>query len=421
MVFRRVGGFASTPTDRIAVVSHSHPSISKGGAEIAAYTLFQGLRAKGRDAIFVGCCPAGGRDRIELGENEHAIFFEGDTYDHFYHLASEAVAAQLHEILQQERATLVNFHHYFNLGIGALRDVAAHLKTVVTLHEFLAICHHHGQMITRPAHLLCDRSLPRACATCFPEHSRQQFALRRRSFLDSFAEVDAFVSPSYFLAERYVQWGLLEHRMHVIENGLAKLPPPGAVKAHDDNRLWSIGFFGQINPFKGLDVVLGACALIAKRTDLKQRIRLRIHGNVIGQSAEFIKRFEDAVAKYEFLSYQGPYDNAQVGRLMSACDYVLVPSGWWENSPVVIQEAYASRRPVICTGIGGMAEKVVAGVTGLHFELNDPADLTAAISKAASAETFDRLSAGLPPVMDSGAMADRYLELFTNLPARRTG
>ena len=50
----------------------------------------------------------------------------------------------------------------------------------------------------------------------------------------------------------------------------------------------------------------------------------------------------------------------------AVANYVVVPSIWWENSPVVIQEAYAARRPVICSGIGGMAEKVIDGVTGLH-------------------------------------------------------
>ena len=45
---------------------------------------------------------------------------------------------------------------------------------------------------------------------------------------------------------------------------------------------------------------------------------------------------------------------------MSEIDWVVVPSRWWENSPLVIQEAFMHGRPVICSGIGGMAEKVDA-------------------------------------------------------------
>ncbi len=98
---------------------------------------------------------------------------------------------------------------------------------------------------------------------------------------------------------------------------------------------------------------------------------------------------------------------------MSACDYVLVPSLWWENSPVVIQEAYAAKRPVICTGIGGMAEKVTNEVSGLHFRLNDHLDLVSAMERASEGDTFARLQLGLPDVVDYKVMAENYCQAFT--------
>ena len=398
--------------ERIAIVSHSHPSISKGGAEIAAYALFLGLRARGSDVIFVGCCPIGSRAQLELLEGEFAVFFDPGDYDHFFHLAAGSSSDQLNDILAREGVTLVNFHHYFNFGIGALREVAAHLKTVFTIHEFLAICHHHGQMITRPSHLLCERATPRACMTCFPEKTRQQFALRRRHFLDALSEVDAFVAPSHFLAARYVEWGLPQARMHVIENGLLRRSemPSDPPRGHD--HIWTFGFFGQINPFKGLSIILSACELIAARPELARRLRLRIHGNLVGQSGSFTEQFEAVLKKYRFLEYVGPYDNNSVMRLMMECDYIVVPSIWWENSPMVIQESYAARRPVICTGIGGMAEKVTDGVSGFHFRLGDPSSLTSTLEKAASAGVFSGLLAGVPKVLTSEDMASAYGEIF---------
>ena len=58
---------------------------------------------------------------------------------------------------------------------------------------------------------------------------------------------------------------------------------------------------------------------------------------------------------------------------MAEIDWVVVPSIWWENSPLVIQEAFLHGRPVICSDIGGMAEKVRHGVDGLHFRVGDDA------------------------------------------------
>jgi len=398
---------------QLAIISHSHPSVTKGGAEIAAYTLFRGLRSIGRDAMFVGACPNDARGRIELGPHEYAIFYDPMRYDHFYHIAAPDVTDQLLAVLEP-RAAVANFHHYLNFGIGAVRQVADILPTAFTLHEFLGICHHHGQMITRPAHLLCERAAPRACATCYPEFSRQQFAIRRRFMLDCLGQVDAFVSPSHFLAGRYAAWGLPANRLHVVENGLAQ-PATPLHPVRSDDHVWTFGFFGQINPFKGVDLILKACDLIARRRDLSRRIRIKVHGNFIGQPAEFVERFQAAVARHEFLSYLGPYDNTVVGRLMAACDYVLVPSSWWENSPVVIQEAYAAGRPVICTGIGGMAEKVANGASGLHFDHNDPSSFTAAVERGASSTMFDTLCQSLPPALTASTMAQEYLKIFNHI------
>jgi glycosyltransferase involved in cell wall biosynthesis len=75
------------------------------------------------------------------------------------------------------------------------------------------------------------------------------------------------------------------------------------------------------------------------------------------------------------VSFNGPYENDQVIGLMQRCHAVLVPSIWWENSPLVIQEAFAARRPVICSDIGGMAEKVRDGVDGWHFRARSAGSL----------------------------------------------
>src|SRR5690606_24699095 len=88
-----------------------------------------------------------------------------------------------------------------------------------TLHEFLAICHHYGQMVRRGSFVLCERSGPRECARCFPDQSPQNFFLRKAYIMRYFREVDHFISPSEFLAGRYVEWGLERSRIAVIENG----------------------------------------------------------------------------------------------------------------------------------------------------------------------------------------------------------
>jgi glycosyltransferase involved in cell wall biosynthesis len=59
---------------------------------------------------------------------------------------------------------------------------------------------------------------------------------------------------------------------------------------------------------------------------------------------------------------------------MARCDWIVVPSIWWENSPVVMQEARLAERPIICADIGGMIEKIDPTVD-LAFPARSPAAL----------------------------------------------
>ncbi len=414
----------------IAVIAHTHPSISKGGAEIAAYALYEGLRRIGTDAIFIAICPAQDRGRLMLGsDREFAIIADPNRYDHFYHLAAADIWRQLKPILLRQSVRLVNFHHFLGLGVNTLR--ALHAETdipfTVTLHEFLAICAHHGQMVTRPARRLCPQASPVACATCFPENSRQQFATRKQLIQSALAPAAGFISPSHFLADRMIDWGLPREKFVVIENGLRPAdrteerarPATGAHQSQAlvAERPWTFGYFGQITPFKGADILLDTIELLAKRPDIGSKIRIRVHGNLIGQETAFTARFNAIFAQHNFATYAGPYDNADVRKLMLGCDYVLTPSTWWENSPVVIQEAFAAGRPVICTGIGGMAEKVPNRRAGLHFRAGDPTDLARAMGEAADETLYQALVSGLPATTEQTDMARDYLASFSRLIA----
>ena len=419
-----------SPAGPIAIVAHTHPSVSKGGAEIAAFSLYEGLRRIGTDAIFIAVCPSQDRARLMLGsDREFVLISDQPRYDHFYQLSAPDIWRQLKAILVREDVRLVNFHHFLQVGANSLRALAAEtsIPFTVTLHEFLAICAHHGQMVTRPARRLCNMATPVACATCFPEHSRQQFAARKQVLQSALLPAAGFISPSHFLADRMIAWGLPREKFVVIENGLrgddspdqrARLPAGGGFGVSGqglEGRPWTFGYFGQITPFKGADILLDTIDLLAAQPDIARRLRIRVHGNVIGQEAAFVSRFETSFEKHAFATYAGPYDNADVRKLMLGCDYVLTPSTWWENSPVVIQEAYAAGRPVICTGIGGMAEKVPNRRSGLHFRAGDPTDLARAMAEAADEVLYKALCSGIPAVSDQTTMARDYLASFERL------
>jgi glycosyltransferase involved in cell wall biosynthesis len=410
---------------RIAILSHAHPSISKGGAEVAAYTLYNGLRAIGVDAAFIAACPIEQADRVELATvNEVVVPFDGRNYDHYYHLAAPDVSARVTSAVTGFAPDAVVANHFFNIGINSVRTLIDRetARVGVVLHEFLAICHHHGQMVKRPTRVLCERSSPSGCAACFPEASVGRFIMRRRNFLDTLSRAHAVISPSRFLAGRFAEWGLDERRLQVIENGLAETPVGWRERAvKPEGEPWVFGYFGQINPFKGVELLLRAAEQIAQDKALASRIRIRIHGNLVGNTPEFEERFAKMVRTLPFLEYAGAYSNEQVDALMRRCDYAVMTSVWWENSPLVIQEAYAAGLPVICGDIGGMAEKVHNGLTGLHYRAGDHAALLRAMVAAADPVRHEALCGGLPATVTAEDMARAYVEALSTEPEPAAG
>ena len=116
----------------------------------------------------------------------------------------------------------------------------------------------------------------------------------------------------------------------------------------------------------------------------------------------------------------GPYQNEDLPERMQSVDWVIIPSVWWENSPLVIQEAFMHRRPILTSNIGGMAEKVTHDVDGLHFQAGNPADIADTIERAVTEKgLWDRLESGIRPVFKVQDSVAEHERLYADIPGAR--
>jgi glycosyltransferase involved in cell wall biosynthesis len=60
---------------------------------------------------------------------------------------------------------------------------------------------------------------------------------------------------------------------------------------------------------------------------------------------------------------------------MKNARFLVFPSEWYEGFPVSIAEAFACGIPVLGSRLGAMQEIIADGITGLHFQAGDSADL----------------------------------------------
>ncbi|MBV9735100.1 MAG: glycosyltransferase family 4 protein [Acidisphaera sp.] len=410
---------------RILIISHGHPDLGVGGGEIAAYRQCQELRALGHEVLFMGRAPTpsrrGGTVFSVCGADAGDVLFHSPDFDHFLFRqpAKWAVYKDFRSLLERFAPDVVHFHHYVHLGLELIREVrkySVRVPILLTLHEYLAICHNHGQMVKTDGRL-CDRAGPVDCHGCFPQHSPEDFFLREMFIKSYVGLVDAFVCPSRFLLERYAQWGLSRDKLHCIENGQPDAPAEAAAPPADI-LCRRFGFFGQLSELKGVPLLLQAVRDLAE--DARARIEVDIHGTLTHQSEAFKERFAaETAAVADCVRYQGPYRPADLPALMRRVGWVVVPSVWWENSPLVIQEAFNHGRPVICGNIGGPAEKVADGVSGLHFIARNARDLAARMQTAADPGLWTRLRDGIRSPLSIRAATETHLALYQRLAESR--
>ena len=415
---------------RLLYLCHNHPSITPGGAEIYALELYEAMRGSDEfEPHFVarrGPSSSGETrseprlSRVNKDENQYLFYTDPAEFDFFYMTARNKIiyTKAFRELLLTYRPEIIHIQHTIFFGLDLLKLIKNTLPEtpiVYTLHEYLPICHRSGQMLRTINNENCLEESPLRCHQCFPQISPQDFFMRKRFIQSHLSLVDLFLAPSRFLLERYVDWGIPREKIRFEDNGRSIGSRfEETAEERSRNRL---AFFGQITEFKGVDVLLKAMKILCEG-ERPCGAHLWLHGaNLEHRAQDFKEEIKSLLeATKQTVTMAGSYQPSDLPALMSNIDWVIVPSIWWENAPLVIQEAFHHRRPVICSNIGGMAEKVLNGVNGLHFRVGDPLHLAQVIRHAVSTPgLWESLREGIPKVYAMESHAAALTRIYRNL------
>ena len=420
---------------RVLMLSHGHPAFSIGGAEVASYNLFSGLnRIADVDCHYLARVgppvqPHRGTPFMSLRQKQNETLIFANDYDYF-RLSNrdlETLGSDFCRFIDDVNPDVVHFHHFLGFGleaIHAVRRVRPDIPIVATLHEYLSICNNHGQMVKRQNGQLCRRATPADCATCFPDIPAGSLHKRELFIKTLFEEVDMFVSPSHFLIDRYADWGLPADKLMFLENGLeiGEIAPARPLPGGKGRRN-RFAYFGQLNQFKGVKVLVEAVARVPAEDWGNDSVLCVFGGNLEVQPEKFQQEFKKLVQMAgRRVRFFGSYRSPDLPTLMREIDWVVVPSTWWENSPVVIQEAFLHGRPIICSDIGGMAEKIRNRVDGLHFRAGSAESLVDRLVEVLhNPDLWERLRGRIRRPLSSDAAAEQHLALYRQLVASRRG
>jgi glycosyltransferase involved in cell wall biosynthesis len=341
---------------------------------------------------------------------------------------SRPVENWMDRFLNELKPDVVHVTSTVTLGVGILRSVRkAGIPLALTLTDFWFICP-KIQLVHGDGSLCDGKKAAWECQSCLSMSSllmqnlgRMLPEVRRRKIWERLAQYPWLAKKRGF---RGILLNMVE-RKQVMQNALSipdRIFAPSRfvqqvfientsvyvdVLHHGHDLSWlnhfngktlskniRIGYIGQIDAIKGLHILIEAFQL----ANQSKHLSLDIWGD-LSKNPGYTQRLKALIQDESSIILRGRFERNQLATVLSDIDVLIVPSLWYENAPLVIQEAFAIKIPVIASNLGGMAEMVSNEVNGLLFERGNPVDLSQKLQRlVAEPDLLERLKTGIPKV-----------------------
>lgn len=443
---------------KILLTAHQFFPVYASGTEVLTLSVARELIARGHEVRVLTGFPSGQmlRDEARCDEYEyegihvyrfhHAyVAMGGQTskieigYDN--HLAAE----YFRKILQAFQPDVVHFFHLNRLGTGLIEHAArAGIPAFMTPTDFWAICP-TGQLVL-PDGKLCNgpgvfagncvkhfaqstqkglvgkvaQWLPASCADGlvrltnagvlppYPQRievkgiaSRLKVNVRRMNLLNK------IISPNRFMTEKLVQHGVLPG--HIVESAFGIDINGQQQEKYAPRQPFRVGYIGTLAPHKGCHILMDAFMMLPL-----DAATLKIYGNE-ADFPEYSAELKLLAAGRNNIEFCGVFHNSAIAAVMADLDVLVVPSLWFENTPLVIYSSQAAGRPVVGSDFPGISEVIRDEENGLLFEPGNVAALAAQLARFIDEpDLAARLSANSRSPKSTANYVDELLVIWQN-------
>lgn len=465
---------------RILQVVHDFVPRHVAGAELYCYYLARALAARGQSVHVLFTESDWSRAqysyrRFPLADLTCHEIVHNHEYRSFEHTYLDGqMDDRFTRVLDVERPDVVHLHHLWNHSLNYPRLARRRgIPVVFTLHDYWLSCLNHGQRL-HPEHGVCAEIDTRLCADCvsrfpsvprlattlrrwwatgrrtrWPRHTRPSsvptdqarlerakslyrqlvkqltsararatYATRRLEAARAAArDVDLFVAPSAFLAQRMIEFGLPAERVVHSPNGMRT--DLLHIQRRPRRERVRFGYVGSVAPHKGVHILIDAfIKAIDRRTS--RPMELRIHGSLAHFPA-YVARLR-ALAGAAPISFFGEFDNTRASEVYAEFDALVIPSVWWENAPLTLFEARLTGKPIIASNGGSLPDLV--GDRDTMFRNGDADDLARCLARFAErAPSTGAMTVDTRPVktivQDAAEMERRYTALIASALSSR--
>lgn len=362
------------------------------------------------------------------------------SYDN--HLAAHYFRGVLHSF----KPDVVHFFHLNRLGTGLIDvTVEAGVPAFFTPTDFWAVCHtaqlslsdgrpckgpmpHGGNCVKHLAQhnpsgavsTVADW-LPSCLLDCvsvltakklLPSYPfrKEVAALGRRLDVNisRINHLKGVLSPNSFMTGVLTRHGVAPELISQSSYGVDVVLDESGRSCRSMRRPFRIGFIGTLARHKGCHVLIEAFKIFPAGL-----AELRIYG----RHADFPDYYEHLISLARGrgdIDFFGVFPNSEIGRVLADIDILVVPSLWFENTPLVVYSAHAAKCLVVASDFPGLSDVVEHEKNGLLFEAGNAEALAQQLHRLFDhPDLWQRLVGNLRPPKSTMAYVDDLLALWS--------
>jgi len=278
---------------------------------------------------------------------------------------------QIKKLIEYNKPDIAHLHMIDHQISPSILPVLKEYKIPViqTVHQYKLVC---------PNYRLYNPSTNQVCEKCLDGHyihpvfekchknsTSAGFLLWLEMFFHKKMQIyekniDLFHVPSHFMGSMLKRGGInpdkVSHLFYTID--LNEYSPSFDFEDY-------FIYFGRLAPEKGILTLLKAMEDVHKSN-------LLIVGD--GPEEDTLKQFAHD-KQLKNVKFIGLKNGNELKQIIANAKFSIVPSEWYDNSPLVIYESLALGTPVIGSVMGGIPELIRHEETGYHFTAKKPSEL----------------------------------------------
>lgn len=266
---------------------------------------------------------------------------------------------------------LQNIHSYISPTVARLAKQRG-CRVVWTLHDYKLLCPSYACLrngvpcelcFTSKLNVLTKRcmkgSLPASAIAWMEALKWNRKRLER--------DVDAFICPSQFMAQKMEQGGFNPAKLHVLCNFVDPVKMQAFQSLDIDEREPYYCYVGRLSQEKGIATLLEVAQSLP--------FALKVAG-----SGPLEEKLRDKYGGVNHIEFLGRLDATQVSHLLSRATCSVTPSECYDNNPLSVIESLCAGTPVVGAEIGGIPE-LIGHENGVTYAWGDAEELKQAIDE----------------------------------------